>query len=391
VSQEVEAKLFELARATKELVLKEFRRRSKMYEDTGKIDTSIMPAYRNPEYFQYKRILGSINFDETLRFISDNWKSFKELKDMEKRGELPSWLTPKPPRKLKRVLVVVRYDNYRVDAMNNFILLKYHNIKLTFKGNLRWLGRALQQGRLIIAYDEAKRAWYAHITSKVKLKREKREPLKCGIDLGQERLVAAVAENGVALLYRGTVLKSEYYYLKIRVSALDRAGNFDDFDRAVWLEKRIFLYRQYRLRKQELIKNLAMHLAKTLLKLGVREIYIGYPRNINHDKPTEGNNTWPYWQTIKEIARAAENLGIAAYLVPEENTSKVCARHGYEVVREPRGLVRCPYGHTMHADVNAAMNILKRSGGRVPERVKVLSFTPTPERVIERKRRKKAL
>jgi len=36
----------------------------------------------------------------------------------------------------------------------------------------------------------------------------------------------------------------------------------------------------------------------------------------------------------------------------------------------------------MHADVNAAMNILKRGGGRVPQRVKVLSFIPTASKVI---------
>ena len=76
--------------------------------------------------------------------------------------------------------------------------------------------------------------------------------------------------------------------------------------------------------------------------------------------------------------------------MPEENTSRICARHGCEVVREPRGLVRCPYGHVMHSDLNAAMNILKRGGGKVPERVKVLSFTPTPEGVIERKQESKA-
>jgi len=45
-------------------------------------------------------------------------------------------------------------------------------------------------------------------------------------------------------------------------------------------------------------------------------------------------------------------------------------------------LVRCPYGHAMHADVNAAMNILKRGGGKVPVRVKVLSSIPTASKVV---------
>jgi transposase len=43
----------------------------------------------------------------------------------------------------------------------------------------------------------------------------------------------------------------------------------------------------------------------------------------------------------------------------------------------------------MHADLNAAMNIPKRAGGKVPERVKVLSFTPTPSGVIERRKKKR--
>jgi transposase len=36
----------------------------------------------------------------------------------------------------------------------------------------------------------------------------------------------------------------------------------------------------------------------------------------------------------------------------------------------------------MHADVNAAMNILKRGEGRVPQQVRVLSFIPTASKVI---------
>ena len=68
--------------------------------------------------------------------------------------------------------------------------------------------------------------------------------------------------------------------------------------------------------------------------------------------------------------------------VAEDGTSKVCAKHGCEVQQGPRGLVRCPYGHVVHADVNAAMNILARGGGKVPARVRVRSFIPTASKVI---------
>ncbi|MCC6051553.1 MAG: transposase [Thermofilum sp.] len=380
--------LLRLAKATRALINIEHARRRALYERLGIIDCSVKGAYHDPSYAGFKEVLGSKNFDEALCLAAESWKSFKELLELKEQGRLPAWLDPKPPKRLKRLLIAVKHDNYRVDAQNKVIRLGYYNTEIRFQGELRWWWQRLQQGRLIIAYDDVKCAWYAHIASEVKLKRDMRAPLKCGIDLGQERLAAAVTESGVALLYRGTVLKSEYHFLKMEVSELDKRARFADFDVQVWLEKRRWLYRRFRVRKRELIKSMAAHLVKMLRELGATEIYIGYPRDIKRDKPTEGNNAWPYWQTIEEIARAAENYGIAAYLVPEENTSKTCARHGCEVVREPRGLVRCPYGHIMHADLNAAMNILKRGGGRVPEQVKVLSFTPTPDGVYERRKRR---
>jgi len=382
--------LLRLAKATRALINREHERRRQLYERTGMIDVSVKGAYWNQDYAQLKEILGSKNFDEALCTGVQSWKSFKELLKLKEQGRLPAWLDPKPPKRLKSLIIAVKYDNYRVDAQNKVIRLGYYNTEIRFQGELRWWPQRLQQGRLIIAYDDVKGAWYAHIASEVKLRRTPRAPLKCGIDLGQEQLVAAVTESGIGLLYRGTVLKSEYHYLKLRVSELDKRARFADFDTSVWLEKRKWLYRRFRMRKRELIKNMAAHLAKLLRELGVTEIYIGYPRDIKRDKPTENNSAWPYWQVAREIARAAENYGIAVYLVPEENTSRICARHGCEVKREPRGLVRCPYGHVMHSDLNAAMNILKRGGGKVPERVKVLSFTPTPEGVIERKRKQES-
>ena len=120
-------------------------------------------------------------------------------------------------------------------------------------------------------------------------------------------------------------------------------------------------------------------------------MFVGYPRNIAQEKPGKGNtNMWSYRELIARMAVTLENHGIAAFAVPEDGTSRVCARHGCEVVRKPRGLVKCPHGHVMHSDLNAALNILLRGASalgltvKVPERVKVHSFIPTPSKVIEK-------
>jgi putative transposase len=84
------------------------------------------------------------------------------------------------------------------------------------------------------------------------------------------------------------------------------------------------------------------------------------------------------------LATTLENAGIAAFAVSEDGTSRRCAYHKVEVVREPRGLIRCPHGHTMHSGVNGALGIMARGlkvlgiKAELPERVKVLSFLATP-------------
>jgi putative transposase len=84
------------------------------------------------------------------------------------------------------------------------------------------------------------------------------------------------------------------------------------------------------------------------------------------------------------LATTLENAGIPAFAVSEDNTSRKCAYHGCEVKRSPRGLVTCPHGHTMHSDVNGALNIALRGlavlgiKAELPKRIRVLSFLATP-------------
>jgi len=122
--------------------------------------------------------------------------------------------------------------------------------------------------------------------------------------------------------------------MKTRIAELDGAAR--EWDRAVWLEKRRWFQRRYRRRKGELIKNMAAHLMKTLIEHGVTAVYIGYPRSINQDKANERNSSWPCWKVMIEIARCAENFGIAVYAIEESDTSKYCAYHGCEVEKTSR-------------------------------------------------------
>jgi len=385
--------------AAKLINMENFRRRKLFFEGRG-IDCSWQSAWarRFAEYFEIYKLLGSANFHEACRLISDQWKSFVGLLRAAKEGKLEPWQKVRPPgyrkdRDGQRVpIVVVRFDNYRVDLERKVIRFGYWNVSIAFKGKPRWLTRPeAKQGRLIIVYDPVKKRWYAKIAVEVALESRLNGGLKAGIDLGRERLIALVTEpvngdEGVALLYRGGPLKSDYFYFEKKIAEIDRTlsdPKSEEMDRAVLKEVRRRLYGKRKRRREQIFANSAAHLIKMCEELGVAALLLGYPRGVARDKPGKGNtNMWSYRQLEQRIAVAAENRGIPVFKIPEDGTSKVCARHGCEVVRKPRGLARCPYGHAMHSDVNAAMNILKRGGGKVPMRVKVLSFIPTASKVV---------
>ena len=84
------------------------------------------------------------------------------------------------------------------------------------------------------------------------------------------------------------------------------------------------------------------------------------------------------------MAITFENAGIPMFAVSEDNTSRECAYHSVEVKRSPRGLITCPHGHTLHSDVNAALNIMARGlealgiKAELPRQITVKSFLPTP-------------
>jgi putative transposase len=387
--------------ATARLInMENFRRRKLFFEGKG-IDYSWMSAWarRFAEYFDIYKLLGSINFHEACRLISDQWKSFVGLLRAAKEGKLEPWQRVRPPgyrkdRDGQRVpIVVVRYDNYRIDLEKRVLHLGYWNLSIPFKGKPRWLTKpGAKRGRLIIIYDPVRKRWYARVSVEVALEGKLGGGLKAGIDLGRERLFALVTEplsesgEGVALLYRGGPLKADYHYFEKKIAEIDRMlsdPKSEEMDRAVLKEKRRRLYEKRGKRRDQVFANSAAHLIRVCLELNVSVLLLGYPRGVAQDKPRKGNsNMWSYRRLERRIAVTAENRGIPAFEVPEDNTSKKCARHGCEVVKGPRGLVRCPHGHAMHADLNAAMNILKRGGGRVPQRVRVLSFIPTASKVV---------
>jgi putative transposase len=408
---EQEMQLFFIGDQTARLINMENFRRRRLFFEKGFIDTGtkiVRELTKNsPEYQEIKKVLGSANFDEVLRMITEPWKSFAELLKKKKEGKLPPWYIPRPPGYRKRdgqriPIVAVKYNNYRIDLEKKVIRLGYLNIAVQFTGKVKWLIRPnSKQGHLIIFYNEAKKRWYALISVRLTLERRNKGQDSMGIDLGREILATAVMSSGNALLYKGGVLKSDYFYFERRVAKVDKAlsdPRMEEADRAVLWEERRRLFEKRKRRRNQIFANLASHLAREAVKRNIGIVFIGHPLGIAQNKAGKGNtNLWSYKKLIDRLATTLENHGIAVFLINEDNTSKKCAWHRVEVERKPRGLVHCPLGHTVHSDVNGALNILKRGlealgiEAELPRKIRVLSFIPTPCRVVERKNHNPAI
>jgi putative transposase len=329
--------------------------------------------------------------DQTARLI--NMENYREKRE----GRLPPWMNPRPPGYRKKggervPIIIVRADNYRVDAEGRRIRLGYWDVDIEFTGKLRWLSKpGAKRGRMEITYDPIKRRWYAHISVRVVLERGHSGHGFMGVDLGREVLAAAVTSSGDALLYKGKVLKSDYFYFERRIAAIDKAlsdPGMEEARRSALQEERRRLYEKRKKRRNQAHANAAAHLKNETVKRDIGIVLIGYPWGISQEKPGKGNtNMWSQRRLMLRLATTLENAGIPAFAVSEDNTSRECAYHKVEVVREPRGLVTCPHGHTLHADINAALNIMLRGlkaldiEAELPKRIKVLSFLATPSGV----------
>ncbi|MFP3313556.1 MAG: transposase [Thermocladium sp.] len=385
-----------------------YERRQQFFRE-GRVD---LKGTYDKYYGKYRGELGSANTQQVLNKNNEAWSSFFSLLKLRRENKLPPHMNRvSPPSYWKdedgrKLMLVVREDNYVVDELNHKLILKYFKMEIRFTGRLRWHGK---QGRLEIYYDEIRNAWYASIpvevgVEKTKTGRRSKHVVRgerkiiqvkspkgnrvVAIDLGINVLGSVVIDDGTWLLYKGVRVKEDYFYLQNRIgevqSLSDKAKNINEYEAYYELNReRRRLFKKLTRRLLHLYRNFASHLLRTLHELGVSTIYLGYPFNIAQQRGNKFTvNLWSYRELMNTIELKAQEYGMRVFEVIEYNTSKYCAYHGVEVERGPRGVVNCPKGHKLHSDLNGALNILKKATGIVVSRVrKPLSFIVDHNRV----------
>jgi len=377
------------------------------YRETGRID---FKGTEHEFYYKYNTVLG-VNAGEVIDLNNQAWKSYFELNRMYKQGELPKFMNkPSPPGFWKdkvlgkrELIILVRNDRYYLEPINGgegYIVLKDWGLRIKYAGRIKWSGK---QGTLVIKYEDGR--WFAYVPITVGEKPAKKNPRgyvrgvyekiqienprgsnKAFIDIGLNNLFAVVFNHtDVAILIKGSTIKSEYYYWKREIKTYQairdwlRNHGFES-----WKKYHTFylhaIYKQ-RERLRHYYRTAIRFLAKTLWQMGVDEVFIGYPYMVSQDNGNEFNtNIWWFNKIIKWLGEVLEEYGIKLNVINEYGTSKQCSicNIEHEKGRVKRGLYVCQTtGIKINADINAARNIARRVGYNTPIPRKILSYIVT--------------
>ena len=195
------------------------------------------------------------------------------------------------------------------------------------------------------------------------------------IDLGVNNLAVIVYPNSQTEIINGRPLKSinQYYNKKL---AETRSKNSR---RKQQTRKEVSLISKRRNKINDYLHKASRYIVNQLVSNDVSELVIGYNAGWKQDmrlgrkgnSRKEGNQRFhfiPFYKFIRMLKYKCELVGIIVTTNEESYTSKcsfldneeICKHEKYKGSRVKRGLFRASNGRLINADVNGALNILKK-------------------------------
>jgi len=217
-------------------------------------------------------------------------------------------------------------------------------------------------------------SWYSHITYEKKPKPLKQEGGIKAIDLGIVHLAATVNEDGTIKIYTGRDGLSIQRYFNKRIAHIQSKAMKEQGEQ--WYTRLTELYRKKSRQIQHLLHTVTQALVRDCVREDIKTVVLGDLSNIRKQgggkakklgKVTNQKlHAWAFRQFTDQLKYKLALEGIQVVQVCERNTSKTCSQCGYVEsykgqCRKHRGLYACKNcGVVLHADVNGALNILKK-------------------------------
>ena len=309
----------------------------------------------------------------TIRKVRQSWNSFfRAVKDYKKRPE--KYLgRPRPPKyREKNGEFLLIFTNQQC-SIENGILKFPRTVNMEVKTRLENVD--LREVRIVpqgVGY--AIEIVYEKEISDLNNGRPERI---MGIDIGVRNIVTigdSIPEKGIAV--RGGVLKSINQFFNKEYARLKSISDRQSGNRQLThREKKLFMKRNRKLK--DVMHKLSRSIVNYAELKSIDTIVIGHNNGWKQDADMGRKNNQnfvqiPFNKLIQQIRYKGEEAGIRVVIQEENHTSK-CSFLDHESVehhdeykgrRTERGVFRSSSGTLIHADLNAAYNIIKKA---IPE------------------------
>lgn len=197
------------------------------------------------------------------------------------------------------------------------------------------------------------------------------------IDLGIGNLVTMVTDNVQPIIYSGKQIKSKNQWYNKELARLQSCLELCNKKKSSKATRRVTGTRNKQI--DDLLHKVSRHVVNTLLKEGIGNLICGYNKgwkdSINLGKTTNQNFTQiPYDRLLHMLKYKCEICGIK-FIENEESYTSKCDGLAFEPIekhdeylgkRKKRGLFQSSTGRLINADVNGALNIMRKVVGDSP-------------------------
>ena len=307
-----------------------------------------------------------------LKLLDKSWKAFfRSIKEWKKNPEKFK-AKPNPPKyKKKNGEMVALFTNQQCKIKNGYLRfpkkagIKPIKTRLPDDTNLREV-RIIPKGVGYVCEI---------VYEKEVMPEEDLEPERiAGIDFGARNIVTMVNNIGkkpIVIRDDGRGIKSINQFYNREQARIRSVYDKMEIKDGVKLRK-------LRVKRERKVKDYAHKLSRFVVEWCVRHrigrLVIGYNPNWKQEVELGKRNNQnfvqiPFWSIIEKIRYKAEEKGIEVILQEESHTSKCSfldgepVEHHDEYVgrRKTRSLFRSRSGRIIHADLNAAYNIIKKA------------------------------
>ncbi len=227
-------------------------------------------------------------------------------------------------------------------------------LKLRIPNGTRLTEDNVQIGRLV--HDKG--MWFVHLVYKITLPVLKGEVETMALDLGMKYLAATACTDGSTSLWSGGELAALERYFEMQKSKTTNSKS----------RKSGALNQKRSRQRSHLLHSFIKSLVRDAEARGVSTIIVGDLKDIREGKDwgKSGNqqfHKWPFDRIVRMLTYKARLKGIRVVEEKEHYTSQTCCvcNTRDKASRVHRGLYVCKHcGAVIHADVNGAINILKK-------------------------------